>query len=98
MSSEDFPSDLQDALNRAITLCEKQMSNPDVFNSNTLKALSEISAFAGYLKIKSAEYVMRGDKAKGAYIKANADGLQYLIDSLKYKVNANQRGVFKSSV
>ena len=93
----EFPNNLQDVLDRAIKLCEDQMKNPDIYNDDTLGALQQISAVAGYLKIKSAEYVMRGEKAKGAFIKANSDSLQTIIDALKYKINANQRSGFKSS-
>lgn len=85
----EFPDDLDEALERAVDFCARQMANPDVFTDDTLKALSEISAYAAYLRIKGAEYSFRGEKAKGTFIRANVDAMQTIIDSLKYKINAN---------
>lgn len=94
---EEFPNDLQTALDKALDFCQQQMSNADVFNSDTLRALTQISAFTAYLRVKGAEYAMMGDRKKSTFVRANVDALEYIINALKYKCKANE-GKFLSRV
>jgi hypothetical protein len=77
------------AIDKALKMIEDQMLNPDVFGINTLEALSEASALAGYLRQKGVEEKLFGDKNTGAYLESLVKSIEYIISALKYKIKAN---------
>lgn len=90
MNATDNDEYVKDAVDKAVKIATKQLENPDVYDSNTLNALSEISALAAFLRQRAAEASVAGERSVSGYYKGYVESLQFIIDSIKYKIKVNQ--------
>jgi hypothetical protein len=83
---------LEAILQEARDIAQAQLEKPDVYTDNTIDALLKISALAGFIRMRAAEYSIAGESKKSGRLRGYVDGLELVINSLKYKINVNTKG------
>jgi uncharacterized protein YfkK (UPF0435 family) len=88
MSANELPKHIQTAVEEALEMVQQQKVDPHVYDNNTQEALDKISAYAAMFKIESAWCSLNGERSKGTFYNKHCEALDYMINSLKYKIRA----------
>ena len=83
---ETMPAELKDAIEDSLDMIREQMERPGVYDGTAQASLDKISAYAALFKMYSAKYYMEGNSKAATAINRRTDALEYMINSLKYKI------------
>lgn len=83
-------NDLVIYIEEAIEMIENQIIDADVYGLKTHKTLDKASGLAAFFKFKAAEMKIKGRKDAAIYLTALSHGMDDIVASLKYKINANK--------
>lgn len=84
----DLPEELDEAIEKSLDMIRDQIHKPDVYDGSAQYSLDQISAYAAMSLTYSSLYYLKGQKNKATALMRHADALEYMINSLKYKIKA----------
>lgn len=83
---QQLPDHLRLAVDECLDMIQRQMEDPHVYDNNTQEALDKISAYAAMFKTESAWCSLRGQRTRATFFNKHCEALEYMINSLKYKI------------
>lgn len=86
MTNREVPEGMLEWVDEAYALIMKQKEDPHVYDENTQEALDRVSAYAAIFKMESATASLNGDRTIATFYNKNCEALEYMINSLKYKI------------